>query len=69
MYLQNRGFLAKQADAARSASILEEAAHAGADIISEAFPNPQSSFHNKKQVTLLSQRDVVHSITERGQHR
>lgn len=43
--------------------------HARADINSEAFPNPQSNFDNKKQVTLLSEIDVVHSVTKRGQPR
>lgn len=47
----------------------EEKLHAGADVIFEAFPNPQNIFDNKKQVTLLSKINVVHSVTKRGQRR
>lgn len=61
--------LGPAADAARLPPLERRQLRAGADVISEALPNPQSSFHNKKQVTLLSKIDVVHSVTKRGQHR
>lgn len=48
--------------------VSKEKQRARADINFEAFPNPQSGFDNKKQVTLLSEIDAVHSVTKRGQH-
>lgn len=48
--------------------VLKEKQRARADINFEAFPNPQSGFDNKKQVTLHSEIDAVHSVTKRGQH-
>lgn len=49
--------------------VSREKQRASADINSEAFPNPQSDFDNKEQVTLLSETDTVHLVTKRGQHR
>lgn len=50
-----------------SASGVDKEAASRAHINFEAFPNPQSKFNNKKQVTLLSEIDVVHSVTKREQ--
>ena len=56
-------------DAAGSASNVGKGAVWGADVIFEAFPNPQGSFNDKKQVPLLSKINEVHTVTKKGQPR
>lgn len=56
-------------DAAGSASSVGKGAAWGADVIFEAFPSPQGSFDDKKQVPLLSKINEVHTVTKKGQPR
>lgn len=56
-------------DAVGSASSVGKGAVWGADVIFEAFPNPQGSFNDKKQVPLLSKINEIHTVTKKGQPR